>query len=199
MRRCGGHDALLCSVPLFGIGVGELLVVLVVVLLVFGPGRLPEMMGNLGKAMREFRKGLSESREIEKAGAFWSVVVLVVSVATPLHAEESKRMQVGATFHVEAAGCENKVQEFTVTAPGRIDRSKPGKGARAGWELVRSGNGSNGVRNVRADGNSLTFTLWANGDGLLLTNPINNQQVCRNPTSARSAADVFAWVFAAKK
>ena len=51
---------------MFGMGVGELLVVLVVVLLVFGPGRLPEMMGNLGKAMREFQKGLRELREVEK-------------------------------------------------------------------------------------------------------------------------------------
>jgi sec-independent protein translocase protein TatA len=53
-------------VPMFGMGVGELLVVLVVVLLVFGPGRLPEMMGNLGKAMREFQKGLREPPEVEK-------------------------------------------------------------------------------------------------------------------------------------
>jgi len=51
---------------MFGMGVGELLVVLVVVLLVFGPGRLPEMMGNLGKAMREFQKGLQEPPEVEK-------------------------------------------------------------------------------------------------------------------------------------
>ena len=43
-----------------------MLVVLVVVLLVFGPGRLPEMMGNLGQAMREFQKGLREPPEIEK-------------------------------------------------------------------------------------------------------------------------------------
>ena len=50
---------------MFGMGVGELLVVLVVVLLIFGPGRLPEMMGNLGKAMREFQKGLHEPPEVE--------------------------------------------------------------------------------------------------------------------------------------
>jgi sec-independent protein translocase protein TatA len=184
---------------MFSVGMGALLVVLAVVLLVFGPGRLPEMMGNLVKAMREFRRGLREPPEIEKVGVFRTAVVLVISVATPLHADESKRTQVETTFHVEAAGCENKVQEFTVTAPGRIDPSKPGKNAPAGWELVRRGNGSNGLRNVRADGSTLTFTLWASGDGLLLTNPINNQQVCRNPTSARSTADVFAWVFEAKK
>jgi hypothetical protein len=177
--------------------VGALLVV--VVSLVFDPSCLPDMMENLGKAMREFEKGLREPREIEKVGAIWPVVVFVISVATPLHADESKRVQVGATFHVEAAGCESEAQEFTVTAPGRIDPSKPGKGTPAGWELVRRGIGSSGIRNVKADGRTLTFTLWANGDGLLLTNPIDNQQVCRNPASARSTADVFVWVFAAEK
>ena len=39
----------------------------VIVLVVFGPGRLPEVMGNLGKGMQEFKKGLREPPEIEKA------------------------------------------------------------------------------------------------------------------------------------
>jgi len=50
---------------MFGMGFGELLVVLVIVLLVFGPGRLPEMMGHLGKGLQEFKKGLSEPPEID--------------------------------------------------------------------------------------------------------------------------------------
>ena len=33
---------------------------LIVVLIVFGPGRLPELGGAVGKAMREFRKATSE-------------------------------------------------------------------------------------------------------------------------------------------
>ena len=51
---------------MFGMGVGELLVVLVIVLLVFGPGRLPEMMGSLGKGLQEFKKGLREPPETGK-------------------------------------------------------------------------------------------------------------------------------------
>ena len=45
---------------MFGMGAGELLVVLVIVLLVFGAGRLPEMMGSLGKGMQERELGLEE-------------------------------------------------------------------------------------------------------------------------------------------
>jgi sec-independent protein translocase protein TatA len=37
-----------------------ILALLVVVLIIFGPGRLPELGGAVGKAMREFRKATSE-------------------------------------------------------------------------------------------------------------------------------------------
>jgi sec-independent protein translocase protein TatA len=43
----------------FGIGVTELLILLVVILLVFGPKRLPEMGRSLGKGMREFKDSIS--------------------------------------------------------------------------------------------------------------------------------------------
>jgi len=50
---------------MFGMGVGELLVVLVIVLVVFGAGRLPEVMGSLGKGVQAFKKGLKEPPEID--------------------------------------------------------------------------------------------------------------------------------------
>jgi sec-independent protein translocase protein TatA len=36
------------------------IILLVIVLIIFGPGRLPELGGAVGKAMREFRKATSE-------------------------------------------------------------------------------------------------------------------------------------------
>jgi sec-independent protein translocase protein TatA len=43
-------------------------VILVIVLIVFGPGRLPELGGAVGKAMREFRKATSElTNEVSSA------------------------------------------------------------------------------------------------------------------------------------
>jgi sec-independent protein translocase protein TatA len=50
---------------MFGMGMGELLVVLVIVLVVFGAGRLPEVMGSLGKGVQAFKKGLREPPEID--------------------------------------------------------------------------------------------------------------------------------------
>ena len=50
---------------MFGLGIGELLVVLVIVLVVFGAGRLPEVMGSMGKGVQAFKKGLREPPEID--------------------------------------------------------------------------------------------------------------------------------------
>jgi sec-independent protein translocase protein TatA len=36
------------------------IILLIVVLIIFGPGRLPELGGAVGKAMREFRKATTE-------------------------------------------------------------------------------------------------------------------------------------------
>ena len=50
------------------LGPWEILLILVVVLLVFGAKRLPEMGAAMGKGIREFKKNISEMKEtIEKA------------------------------------------------------------------------------------------------------------------------------------
>ncbi len=45
------------------IGVPELLIILVVVLLLFGPGRISKTAGELGKGIRSFREGLNSKDE----------------------------------------------------------------------------------------------------------------------------------------
>ena len=43
----------------FGIGVTELVILLVALLVIFGPKRLPEMGRSLGKGMREFKDSIA--------------------------------------------------------------------------------------------------------------------------------------------
>jgi Tat protein translocase TatB subunit len=51
-----------------GIGLPELLVILLITLIVVGPQRLPEMAGQIARAMREFRRYTSSlSREVTEA------------------------------------------------------------------------------------------------------------------------------------
>lgn len=44
-------------------GVTELVIILVVALIIFGPGKLPELGKSLGKGIREFRSATREIKE----------------------------------------------------------------------------------------------------------------------------------------
>ena len=44
---------------MFGLGVPELVIILVIALVLFGPGKLPQIGSGLGKAIRDFKKGVS--------------------------------------------------------------------------------------------------------------------------------------------
>ena len=46
-----------------GFSFAHILLVLVVVLILFGAGKLPRVMGDLGKGIRSFKKGLSEGED----------------------------------------------------------------------------------------------------------------------------------------
>ena len=46
---------------MFGLGIGEGLILLVVVLLLFGGKKLPELGSSMGKALTNFKKGMNES------------------------------------------------------------------------------------------------------------------------------------------
>ncbi|MCA9612655.1 MAG: twin-arginine translocase TatA/TatE family subunit [Sandaracinus sp.] len=48
-----------------GLGMGELIVILVIVLLVFGANRLPQIGEGVGKAIRNLKRGLNTDEEIE--------------------------------------------------------------------------------------------------------------------------------------
>ena len=50
---------------MFGIGTTELLVVLGIVIVLFGARRLPELGSGLGKAIKNFKAGLSGKDEID--------------------------------------------------------------------------------------------------------------------------------------
>jgi sec-independent protein translocase protein TatA len=48
------------------LGAPELLIILIIVILVFGVGRIANIGGELGKGIKEFRKGLKGDDEEEK-------------------------------------------------------------------------------------------------------------------------------------
>ena len=61
---------------MFGLGVPELMVILVIALVIFGPSKLPQIGSGLGKAIRDFKKGVTggedddaESKDTKKENA----------------------------------------------------------------------------------------------------------------------------------
>ncbi len=48
-----------------GIGMPELLIILVIILIIFGAGKLPEIGRGLGKGIRNFKKATSGDEEID--------------------------------------------------------------------------------------------------------------------------------------
>lgn len=46
-----------------GIGMPELIVILVIVLIIFGAGKLPEIGAGLGKGIKNFKKATTEAQE----------------------------------------------------------------------------------------------------------------------------------------
>ena len=49
---------------MFGIGVPELLIILVIVVIIFGVGKLPEIGSALGKGIRNFKKSVNGDNDI---------------------------------------------------------------------------------------------------------------------------------------
>ena len=48
---------------MFGIGAPELIVILVIALVVFGPGKLPEIGSALGRGIRDFKKAFEGAED----------------------------------------------------------------------------------------------------------------------------------------
>lgn len=55
--------------PFPNIGPGELILILIIALVVLGPGKLPDVAASLGKSLREFRKAATDVTDAGKLDA----------------------------------------------------------------------------------------------------------------------------------
>ncbi len=95
---------------MFGIGTGELLIILVVALIIIGPNKLPELARVLGRGLAEFRRAADDIKD---------------SVTKEMHIEEEKRklVDIQSSQVVQETGGQqvNKTegeQQIQVTASG---------------------------------------------------------------------------------
>ncbi len=106
---------------MFDVGVPELILVLVVALVVFGPGKLPEIGAALGKTIREFRKATQsitdEIQSVTKAeDELRTELMTSLNVNEPIKSNESSQP---AEPKVETA--ESKVE----TAEPKVETTEP--------------------------------------------------------------------------
>lgn len=50
---------------MFGLGLPELLIILVIVVLLFGAGKLPQIGAGLGEGIRNFKKSMKDKNEVD--------------------------------------------------------------------------------------------------------------------------------------
>ena len=50
---------------MFGLGTQELMIILVIIVILFGATRLPQIGSGIGQAIRNFKKGVKEQDEID--------------------------------------------------------------------------------------------------------------------------------------
>jgi sec-independent protein translocase protein TatA len=50
---------------MFGLGMPELIIIMIVVILIFGAGRISEIGGAIGKGIKNFKKSVNEPPEID--------------------------------------------------------------------------------------------------------------------------------------
>jgi len=102
---------------MFGFHAPELIIILVVALLIFGPKRLPEMGAGVGKFIKEFRKGVNEisNPKEEKVDELKSPNLEAIDreIASKKAGYESQKNTDGEvlsrTTSSEASGTESKV------------------------------------------------------------------------------------------
>ncbi len=69
-----------------GLGWQELVIVLVIIMIIFGAGKLPKVMGDVAKGVKSFKKGLADDDEAPKP-----IEAKTTPLATePAHEEKSK-------------------------------------------------------------------------------------------------------------
>lgn len=104
--------------PMFGIGYQEMFIVLVVALVIFGPSRLPELAGQVGRWVRDFRRMSSDlTGEFEKTFA---------------EVDEVKK-----SFKREIQGIQDEVEGIGKSARGDLKKS--------GTKAIADGKKSSGL------------------------------------------------------
>jgi sec-independent protein translocase protein TatA len=75
------------------LGTGEIIVILVIALLVFGPNKIPQLGDALGRGIRNFKKATNEVDALAEPSARVSTALPAATPATQIHTQRSKETE----------------------------------------------------------------------------------------------------------
>ncbi len=107
---------------MFGLGTGELLVIALIILLLFGATRIPSVLGGLGRGLREFKKGLGGADE---AAAQKNGTAPVPPLVEELRAGVGKQVRLLPDGTLEVGGAQGATM-VEVDASGLVVREEQG-------------------------------------------------------------------------
>jgi sec-independent protein translocase protein TatA len=73
-----------------GIGVWQIVLILAIVLIIFGAGKLPKVMGDMGKGIKSFKAGINEKEE-EDAGASAKTIENTTSASVSSESKDNEK------------------------------------------------------------------------------------------------------------
>ncbi|HYI23770.1 MAG TPA: twin-arginine translocase TatA/TatE family subunit [Thermomicrobiales bacterium] len=137
---------------IMGIGPQEIMIIAVIALLVFGPGKLPEVMGQAGKLYRDFRRVSDElSGEFEKT-------IAEARSATAGLTSELGSMSKEVSSVTNSVKKDLGIKNSTSTAKGKTTGAKTGTAAKSTSKSTSSGSSTS---KVGAKGSTSTTTSSA--------------------------------------
>src|SRR5262245_11002669 len=105
----------------FGMGGWEIGVILIVALIIFGPGKLPEVMGQVGKTVRDFRRMTGDlTGEFERSTGIKDIKKTLTDEITGIKSEVTG---VGTSIQKEVASSTNTVTSAAKAATGGSSNS----------------------------------------------------------------------------
>jgi TatA/E family protein of Tat protein translocase len=112
-------------------GAGEIMVIMIVALLIFGPGKLPEIMGQVGRTVREFKKATRD---------------LTGEFQESIHDVQSTMDEMKTTV----TDMKRETTELAASIPASIESSVDADGLRAAASLTPAVDGSREAATQRA-------------------------------------------------